>query len=232
MTDKPTTSFAGLGFFTGIAQHENFCQMATLLPSTTLAPSSDPYVWPTSDTIALPEKYEFGGATKSFEDFFVETDTAALLVLVDGAIRHERYALTGGPDVPWISMSVAKSFISTLVGIAVEEGHIKSIDDPISDYVPVNPGSAYDGVPIKQVLLMSSGARWNEDYNDSEADVLPPRRSHGCRRFPRRVRRQCSAPGDAGNALPLQLRRHPGTGRAAGEVDQALDHRLHAGKAV
>ncbi|QSE81033.1 serine hydrolase domain-containing protein [Rhodococcus koreensis] len=172
MTDKPTTSFAGLGFFTGIAQHENFCQMATLLPSTTLAPSSDPYVWPTSDTIALPEKYEFGGATKSFEDFFVETDTAALLVLVDGAIRHERYALTGGPDVPWISMSVAKSFISTLVGIAVEEGHIKSIDDPISDYVPVNPGSAYDGVPIKQVLLMSSGARWNEDYNDSEADVF------------------------------------------------------------
>ena len=76
----------------------------------------------------------------SAADFLVETDTAALLVLRDGAICYERYALTGGPDVPWISMSVAKSVISALVGIAVDEGHISSIDQPISDYIRVTPG--------------------------------------------------------------------------------------------
>lgn len=172
MTDQLIATLAGLGLFTGAPQHDNFCRLANILPSSELTPSSTPYEWPIGDTITLPEIYEFAGTSKSFEDFFIETDTAALLVLVDGVVRHERYALTGGPDVPWISMSVAKSFISALVGIAVAEGHIKSIDDPISNYVPVEPGSAYDDVPIKQVLQMSSGARWNEDYHDPQSDVF------------------------------------------------------------
>jgi CubicO group peptidase (beta-lactamase class C family) len=86
-------------------------------------------------------------------------------------VVHEQYRLTGGRDVQWISWSVAKSFVSALVGIAVEHGHIRSIDDPISDYIDVDPGSAYDGVRIKDVLQMSSGARWNEDYSDPTSDV-------------------------------------------------------------
>jgi CubicO group peptidase (beta-lactamase class C family) len=76
-------------------------------------------------------------------------------------------------------MSVAKSFISALVGIAVAEGHIRSIEDPISNYVPVNPGSAYDGVSIRNVLQMSSGARWNEDYSDPELGHPPAWRGNG-----------------------------------------------------
>ncbi|MDV7356406.1 serine hydrolase [Rhodococcus oxybenzonivorans] len=171
MTDQ-TSTLAELGLFTGAPQHDNFCRLGSLLPTRELTPSSTPHQWRTGDTIDLPDTYEFAGETKSFEDFFVETDTAALLVLEDGVIRHERYALTGGPEVPWISMSVAKSFVSALVGIAVAEGHIKSIDDPISDYVPVHPGSAYDGVSIRNVLQMSSGARWNEDYSDPTSDVF------------------------------------------------------------
>jgi CubicO group peptidase (beta-lactamase class C family) len=94
-----------------------------------------------------------------------------LLVVKDGVIRHEHYALTGGPHVNWLSMSVAKSFISALVGIALDEGLIGDIEEPVSKYVPVEPGSAYDGVAIRSVLQMSSGARWNEDYHDPESDV-------------------------------------------------------------
>ncbi|MFF2088849.1 serine hydrolase domain-containing protein [Nocardia sp. NPDC058176] len=171
MTD-PLSALAGLGLFTGAPQHDNFCRLWNLLPVGALTPSSTPHQWRTGDPIELPDTYEFAGERKSFEEFFVETDTAALLVLEDGVIRHERYALTGGPEVPWISMSVAKSFISTLVGIAVAEGHITGIDQPISDYVPVDPGSAYDGVSIKNVLQMSSGARWNEDYSDPTSDIF------------------------------------------------------------
>src|SRR5690606_12305237 len=79
---------------------------------------------------------------------------------------------SGGRDVPWMSMSVAKSFVSTLVGIALHEGHIKSMDDRIDSYSPVFKGSAYEGVRIKDVLQMSSGARWNEDYSNPDSDAL------------------------------------------------------------
>jgi len=68
-------------------------------------------------------------------------------------------------------MSVGKSFVSTLIGIAVDEGLIGSINEPITDYVPALRGSAYDGVRIKDVLQMSSGAQWNEDYSDPESDI-------------------------------------------------------------
>ena len=69
-------------------------------------------------------------------------------------------------------MSVAKSFISTLIGIAIEQGHINDVNDPVTVYVPQLKGSAYDGVRIKDVPQMSSGARWNEDYSDPNSDVM------------------------------------------------------------
>jgi len=119
----------------------------------------------------LPVDYEFEGHRKSVENFINETDTSALLILQDGKVRFESYFLTGGQDVQWISWSMAKSFISALVGIAIEEGFINSVNDPISQYVHSLTGSAYDGVRIKEVLQMSSGARWSEDYSDPDADI-------------------------------------------------------------
>ncbi|SHN45229.1 serine hydrolase domain-containing protein [Cryptosporangium aurantiacum] len=172
MTDLPRSSMAELGLFTGAPQHENFCRMKDLVPTSEMAPSSKPYSWPQGDPIRLPATFPFGRQTRSTADFLADTDTAALLVLVDGAVRYESYWLTGGPDVQWLSMSVAKSFVSALAGIAVAEGHITDINEPISDYVPVQPGSAYDQVSIRDVLRMSSGARWNEDYNDPKSDIF------------------------------------------------------------
>ncbi len=172
MADHTPSSLVELGLFTGIPQHDNFSRVPELLPTSKMSPSSAPYDWPATDPIELPEWYVLNGERRSVHDFLTQTDTAALLILHDGAIAHEWYGLTGGPNVPWISMSVAKSVISALVGIAVEDGHISSIDRPIGDYIRVTPGSAYDGVSIKDVLQMSSGARWNEDYNDAESDIF------------------------------------------------------------
>ena len=118
-----------------------------------------------------PDNFELKGEARSTDDFVTSIDTSALLVLRDGSVRIERYFLTGGPDVQWISWSVAKSFISALVGIAVNEGVIASIDDAITDCVGTLKGSAYDGVSICNVLQMSSGAWWNEDYSDPSAEV-------------------------------------------------------------
>jgi CubicO group peptidase (beta-lactamase class C family) len=97
--------------------------------------------------------------------------SAALLVLHDGRLRLERYGLGFGADGRWTSFSVAKSITSTLVGAAIRDGHIKSMDDKVSDYLPQMKGSAYDDVTLRQLLTMTSGVRWTEDYGDPNSDV-------------------------------------------------------------
>ena len=168
---ETTSAFASVGLFTGAPQHEHFDRLYRMLPSSRMTASASPHRFPDGERIELPTSFDFDGAAVDTEQFLDVTDTAALLVLRDGAVVHEQYRLTGGPDIQWISWSVAKSFVSALVGIAVEQGHIPSIDDPISRYIDVESGSAYDGVRIKDVLQMSSGARWNEDYSDRTSDV-------------------------------------------------------------
>jgi CubicO group peptidase (beta-lactamase class C family) len=97
--------------------------------------------------------------------------TAALVIVHDGKIRFEKYGLDFGPNKRWTSFSVAKSITSTLVGAAIKDGYIKSVDDKVSDYIPDLRGSVYDDVTIKHLLTMTSGVRWNEDYGDPKSDV-------------------------------------------------------------
>ncbi|MFO1279432.1 MAG: serine hydrolase [Burkholderiaceae bacterium] len=96
---------------------------------------------------------------------------AALIVLHDGKVRLERYGLGFDAAGRWTSFSVAKSITSTLVGAALKDGHIRSMDDKVSDYIPEMKGSAYDDVSIRQLLTMTSGVKWNEDYADPNSDV-------------------------------------------------------------
>lgn len=97
--------------------------------------------------------------------------SAAIVVLHDGKLRLERYGLGFDQDGRWTSFSVAKSFTSTLVGAALRDGFIKSMNDKVSDYIPDMKGSAYDDVSVRQLLTMTSGVRWNEDYADPNSDV-------------------------------------------------------------
>ena len=97
--------------------------------------------------------------------------SAALLILHDGKLRLERYGLGFDSGGRWTSFSVAKSITSTLVGAALRDGHIRSMDDKVSDYIRPMKGSAYDDVSIRQLLTMTSGIRWSEDYADPASDV-------------------------------------------------------------
>lgn len=97
--------------------------------------------------------------------------TAGLVIIHDGKIRLEKYGLDFSGDGKWTSFSVAKSFTSTLVGAAIKDGYIKSIDDKVSVYIPDLKGSVYDDVSIEQLLTMTSGVKWNEDYGDKNSDV-------------------------------------------------------------
>jgi CubicO group peptidase (beta-lactamase class C family) len=158
--------------FSGAEQYENFARTRDLFPTTVLTASSKPYDFPHGVSVSLPQDYDFNGELHSVNDFLTLTDTSALLVLEGGEVKFEEYYLSGGRDVNWWSMSVSKTFVSTLVGIALQEGHIESVDVPITQYVPELKGSAYDGVAIVDVLEMSSGAAWNEDYADPESDIM------------------------------------------------------------
>ncbi len=96
---------------------------------------------------------------------------SAIVVLLDGELVFERYGLDFGPDGRWTSFSVAKSLTSTLVGAAIQDGAIASLDDKVTRYIPGLAGSEYDDVTVRQLLTMSSGVRWNEDYTDPASDV-------------------------------------------------------------
>ena len=95
---------------------------------------------------------------------------AGVLVLQDGRVRTERYALRLTPGGHWTSFSVTKAVTDTLVGAAVGTGAIRSIEDGVTAYLPELRGSAYDGVTVQQLMTMTSGVRWNESYTNPDAD--------------------------------------------------------------
>ncbi|PQM29118.1 serine hydrolase [Sphingopyxis lindanitolerans] len=103
--------------------------------------------------------------------YMAEQRNAGLIIVQDGKVRLEKYALGYGAAGRWTSFSVAKSFTSTLVGAAVKDGSIKSLDDKVTVYIPGLRGSAYDDVSVRQLLTMTSGIKWNEDYTDPKSDV-------------------------------------------------------------
>ncbi len=112
-----------------------------------------------------------GTKEKALEDFIKEQKVAGLLVLHDGKIRLERYALEHSDTNLWSSLSVAKSVTSTLVGVAIKDGYIKSVDDYVIDYLPELKGSAFDSVKIRHLLTMTTGIKWNENYTAPDSDI-------------------------------------------------------------
>ena len=103
--------------------------------------------------------------------YMAQQRSSAIVVLVDGKVVLERYGLGFGPEGRWTSFSAAKSLTSTLVGAAIADGKIRSLDDKVSEYIADLRGSEYDNVTIRQLLTMTSGVDWNEDYDDPESDV-------------------------------------------------------------
>lgn len=116
--------------------------------------------------IGEPLEFDF-----DIDAYFEQQRHSALVIVHNGEIRYERYGLDFTDSGRWTSFSVAKSFTSTLVGAAILDGHIESLTDPVSKYISGLQGSAYDDVTIEQLLTMSSGVRWIEDYEDPNSDV-------------------------------------------------------------
>lgn len=108
---------------------------------------------------------------KALDEYIADQKVAGLIILQSGAVRLERYALEYGATGRWTSQSVAKAVTSTLVGAALKDGFIANLDDPVTKYIVALRGSAYDSVTIRQLMTMTSGVKWNEDYTDPASDV-------------------------------------------------------------
>ena len=122
-------------------------------------------------TIARRLTWSHADRSWTVDDYMKAYNVSGVMVVKDGKVMLERYGLGRKPEDRWISFSVTKSITSTLVGAAIKDGKIKSIDDQVTSYIPELKGSAYDGVTVRHLLTMSSGVKWNEDYSDPNSDV-------------------------------------------------------------
>ncbi|MEM0952605.1 MAG: serine hydrolase [Pseudomonadota bacterium] len=146
-----------------------FSHIERLFPSRRIARGPAP-----APLIEAPVTFEelrlkSGGRDYDLYDVLSLNRVAALLVLKDDRICFEHYEFGLNQQSRWMSMSIAKSISSTLVGIAIAEGLIESIDDPLEDYLPQLRDGAYQGVGIRQLLRMCSGVDWLEDPTDPES---------------------------------------------------------------
>jgi CubicO group peptidase (beta-lactamase class C family) len=119
----------------------------------------------------LASTYQWDGKAKPVQNWLDATQTTSLIVLKDGVIAHESYHLGTKAEDRRISWSMAKSFLSAMFGTAVADGRIKSLDDPVDGYVPRLKGTVYEGVTIRNVLTMSSGVKFDEDYEAFDSDI-------------------------------------------------------------
>jgi amidase len=151
-------------------QANTFRNIHRLFATRTVRAGHTPYPLPVAEEQLGNFRFESRGRTWHLSDFLSVNRVSGLIVVRDGQIRFERYLLGNSRETKWMSMSVVKSMVATLVGVAINDGHIDDIDDPLTKYLPRFEGTAYDGVTVRNLLQMASGVSWNETYTDPSSD--------------------------------------------------------------
>lgn len=151
-------------------QANTFRNIDRLFPTRTVAAGGEPYPLPPASRQLENFRFQSRGKQYDLYDFLSLNRVSGLLVIKDGGVAFEKYFMGNDEHTRWMSMSVVKSITATLVGVAIKDGLIDSLDDPLTRYLPQFKDSAYDGVSVRQLLQMSSGVRWNETYTDPGSD--------------------------------------------------------------
>jgi CubicO group peptidase (beta-lactamase class C family) len=125
---------------------------------------------PAAKTPLKNVQFEAGGKHYDLFDYLALNRVAGLLILKNGEVVLEDYELGTARETHWPSYSMAKSAASTLIGAALHDGSIGSLDDPVTKYVPALRGGAYEGVSVRNVIQMASGVKWDETYTDPKSD--------------------------------------------------------------
>jgi len=160
------------GVLTPALAVNTFRNIDRLFPTRTVSRSKKPLPLPLPPASVPLKEMQFSDAGRLYglAAYLELNQVAAILVLQDGRVKLERYRFGNTERTRWMSMSIAKSITSTLIGAALKQGYIRSLADPVTRYVPSLTGSAYDGATVRDVLMMASGVRWNETYTDPSSD--------------------------------------------------------------
>lgn len=150
---------------------ENLRTVTDWWDSRKIAAPTDPFVFPEIAGLKMPDTFVATNEAIDLNEFFEKTYTTGFLVLKNDSMGYETYFRGHQPESEQIVWSVSKSFLSALFGMAVDAGQIKSIEQTVDEYCPALKGSGYEGVRIKDVLQMSSGIAFNEDYADFNSDI-------------------------------------------------------------
>ena len=151
-------------------QIRNFHRMYEVFPSRVVRHGPARFEF-ARDPRMLDVTYTFHGKQLRLDEFLERTTTMGFLVVKDDRIVVERYFRGADEASRFTSWSMAKSFVSALIGVAIDEGHIAGVDRLITDYVPELRGSGYDGAAISDVLQMSSGVKFDEVYDNVFSDI-------------------------------------------------------------
>ena len=151
-------------------QVQTFRDIDRLFPTRTVKRGTHVYPLPKSEAPLKGVEITSAGKKYDIYDYISLNRVSGLLILKNGKIVFERYELGNKETTRWMSMSVVKSITSTLIGIAIKDRYIKSIDDPVTKYLPALVGSAYEGVTIRNLVQMASGVKWDETYTNPASD--------------------------------------------------------------
>jgi CubicO group peptidase (beta-lactamase class C family) len=141
-----------------------FRSMDTLFTTRSVPRAGDVWQLPRADR-PLDFSYTFQGKQYRAQDFLERSYTNALLVMKDGRIVAEIYRNNSNERTHFMGWSMTKSITSMLIGCALAEGRIKSLDDPIDTYLPELKQGGYRSVTIRQILQMRSGVDYEERYD-------------------------------------------------------------------
>lgn len=136
-------------------------------PTKKISKGTETFEFVKEDNAILADGFRFEDTFYSSEKFMNDTKTSAMLVIKDDVIKYEKYFFGGNEDTLFSSNSMGKSFVSALMGIAVSEGDVESVEDPIGKYIPEFAGTEMENIPIRACLQMASGINFNEDTDMS-----------------------------------------------------------------
>ncbi|MFZ6799725.1 serine hydrolase domain-containing protein [Undibacterium sp. Di24W] len=147
-----------------------FRNIDRLFPSALVRKSKQPYALPLDAKPMKQFSFIDRGQRIELEQYLELNRVAGILILKDGKIKLEKYRYGNTPQTRWMSMSIAKSITSSLVGAALQQKKITNLNDAVSRYVPELKASAYQSISLRDVLMMASGVAWNETYSDPNSD--------------------------------------------------------------
>jgi CubicO group peptidase (beta-lactamase class C family) len=151
---------------------ETFQRMDEILPFSPVAAGA-PTALPRADG-AMPDSFEYNGETVSVADYAARAEIIGLTVMRDGAVIDQAFFQGADEDSLFTSWSVAKSVVATLIGKALEDGLIESLDDTAAQYAPQFEGTPYGETSLRHLLMMSAGVDFNEEYSDGQPSDIRP----------------------------------------------------------